>query len=62
MFGNGLLKWVFGLHMEEVTGDERKLRRMRLAGHVARVGHNINAYGRVVSKPKGRRLLGKMGR
>ena len=50
------------LQMEEVTGDVRKLRRMRLAGHVVRVGHNINAYRRVVNKLEGKRLLGKMGR
>ena len=62
VFGNGVLKWVCGLQMEEVTGDERKLRRIRLAGHVARVGHNINAYGHVVNKLEGKRLLGKMGR
>jgi hypothetical protein len=62
VFWNGLLKWVFGLQMVEVTGDERKLRRMRLARHVARVEHNINAYGGVVHKPKGKRLFGKMGR
>ena len=49
-----------GLQMEEVAGDERKLRRMRLAVYVARMGHNINAYRRVVNKLQGKRLLDKM--
>ena len=62
MFRNGELQWVFGREMEEVAGDERKLRRMRLVGHVARVGHNVNTYGCLVDTLEGKRLLDKMGR
>jgi hypothetical protein len=35
-----------------------KLRRMRWAGHVARMEGNRNTYRRLVGKPKGKRLLG----
>jgi len=41
---------------------QEKLRRIRLAGHVARVGHNINTYGCLVNTLEGKRLFGKMGR
>jgi hypothetical protein len=37
----------------------RKSRRMRLAGHVARMGEKRNAYRILVGKPEGKRLLGK---
>jgi hypothetical protein len=36
-----------------------KSRRMRWAGHVARMGENRNAYRLLVGKPEGRRPLGK---
>ena len=36
--------------------------RMRLAGHVARVGHNINTYGCLANMLEGKRLFGKLGR
>jgi hypothetical protein len=36
-----------------------KLRKMRLAGHVARVGEKRNAYRLLVGKPKGKRPLGR---
>jgi hypothetical protein len=36
-----------------------KSRRMRLAGHVARMGENRNAYRILVGKPEGRRPLGR---
>jgi hypothetical protein len=36
-----------------------KARRMRLAGHVARMGENRNAYRLLVGKPDGRRPLGR---
>jgi hypothetical protein len=35
------------------------LRRMRWAGHVARVGEKIGAYSVLVGKPEGRRPLGR---
>jgi hypothetical protein len=34
-----------------------KSRRMRWAGHVARMGENRNAYRILVGKPEGKRLL-----
>jgi hypothetical protein len=34
-------------------------RRMRLAGHVARMGETRNAYRILVGKPEGKRLLGR---
>jgi hypothetical protein len=36
-----------------------KSRRMRYAGHVARMGENRNAYKLLVGKPKGKRPLGR---
>jgi hypothetical protein len=36
-----------------------KSRRMRWAGHVARMGEMKNAYRILVEKPKGRRPLGR---
>jgi hypothetical protein len=58
MFENRMLKRIFGLKRGEVTGEWRNLhneepsiiriikaRRMRWAGHVARMGEKRNAYG-----------------
>jgi hypothetical protein len=36
-----------------------KARRMRWAGHVARMGEKSNAYRLMVGKPEGRRPLGR---
>jgi hypothetical protein len=36
-----------------------KLRRMRWAGHVARMGKKRNAYRVLVGKPEGKRSLGR---
>jgi hypothetical protein len=36
-----------------------KSRRMRWAGHVARMGAKMNAYRILVGKPEGKTLLGK---
>jgi hypothetical protein len=36
-----------------------KARRMRWAGHVARMGEKRNAYWLLVGKPEGRRPLGR---
>jgi hypothetical protein len=36
-----------------------KSRRMRLAGNVARMGENRNAYRLLVGKPEGKRPLGR---
>ena len=37
----------------------RKSRRMRWAGHVARMGERRGAYRVLVGKPEGKRLLGR---
>jgi hypothetical protein len=39
-----------------------KSRRMRWAGHVARVGEERNAYRILVGKPEGKRSLGRLRR
>jgi hypothetical protein len=36
-----------------------KSRRVRWAGHVARMGEKRNSYGILVGKPKGKRPLGR---
>jgi hypothetical protein len=36
-----------------------KSRRLRWAGHVARIGERRGAYRALVGKPEGRRLLGR---
>jgi hypothetical protein len=36
-----------------------KSRRMRWAGHVARMGEKMNAYKTLVGMPEGRRPLGR---
>jgi hypothetical protein len=69
---NRVLRRVFGSKRDEVTRGWRKLqneelyiirmimsRRMRWAGHVARMVSKMNAYRILVGKPKGKRLLGK---
>jgi hypothetical protein len=38
-----------------------KLRRMRWAGHVARIGTITNAYNILVGTPEGKGLLGRVG-
>ena len=55
------------LHNEELNGlycspnvvRVIKWRRMRWAGHVARVGEERVAYGVLVGKPEGKRPLGR---
>jgi hypothetical protein len=39
-----------------------KSRRMRRAGHVARMGEKRNAYRLLVGKPEGQRPLGRLRR
>jgi hypothetical protein len=78
---NRVLRRIFGLKRDEVTGGWRKLlvhneelhnlyaspiiirmiksRRMRWAGHVARMAEKRNAYRILVGKPEGRRPLGR---
>ena len=74
-----VLRRIFGLRRDEVTGEWRrfhneelndlypspnivlviKSRRMRWAGHVARMGEERGAYRLLVGKPEGRRPLGR---
>jgi hypothetical protein len=77
-----VLRRIFGLKRDEVTGEWRKLhnealndvycspnivqaiqsRRMRWAGHVARMGKAGCVYRVLVGKPEGKRLLGRFRR
>ena len=79
VFENRVLRKVFGLKRDEVTGECRKLhdeekydlyslpnivrvvksRRMRWAGHVARMGEDRGVHRGLVGKPEGKRRLGR---
>jgi hypothetical protein len=79
VFGNRVLRRIFGPMRDEVTGEWRKMhkgelhnlysspdiirqiksRRMRWAGHAARMGECRNVYGVLVGKPDGKRPLGR---
>jgi hypothetical protein len=79
VFENRVLRRIFGLKRDEVTGGWRKLhndelyglysspsfirvikvRRMRWAGHVARMGEVRGAYNILVGRPERRRPLGR---
>jgi hypothetical protein len=73
VFENRVLRRIFGPKRDEVTGGWRKKhneelhnlirviksRRMRWAGHVARMGERRNAYRTLVGKPEGKRPLGR---
>ena len=75
MFENRVLRRVFGRKRDEVTGEWRKLhkeelrdlysvrvvksRRMRWAGHVARMGEGRGVHRILVGKPEGKRPLGR---
>ena len=80
MFGNRVLRRVFGPKTDEITGEWRKLhneelndlyssnivrviksRRMRWAGHVARMGESRGLYRILVGKTEGKRPLGDPG-
>jgi hypothetical protein len=74
VFGNGVLRRIFGPKRDEVTGEWRKLhneelhnlysspniirqvksRRMRWAGHVARMAEERKVYRILMGKPEGR--------
>jgi hypothetical protein len=71
VFENRVLRRIFGPRRDEVRGSWRKLhnedniirmiksRRVRWAGHVARIGEKRNAYRILVRKPDGKRPLGR---
>jgi hypothetical protein len=54
VFENRVSRRIFGPKRDEVTGGWKKLRksrRMRWAGHVARMGKKRNAYRILMGKP-----------
>jgi len=79
VFENMVLRRIFGVRREEVTGELRRLhneklndlyfspnivrviksRRMRWAGHVARMGEDRGLYRILVGKPEGKSPLGR---
>jgi len=79
MFGNTVLRGIFGPKRDEVTGEWRKLhneelndlyssrnifrvikwRRIRWAGHVARMGEGRGLYRVLMGKLEGKRPLGR---
>jgi hypothetical protein len=79
VFENRVLRRIFGLKRDEVTGEWRKLhneelrdlysspsiiriiksRKMRWAGHLARMGEKRNAYKLLMGKPEEKRPLGR---
>ena len=68
MFENRVLRRIFGPKKYEVTGEWRKLpnilgviksRRMRWAGHVARVGNRRGVYRVLVGKPEEKGPFGR---
>ena len=79
VFENRVLRRVFGLKRDEVTGEWRQLhneelsdlyslpnivrvvksRRMRWAGHVARMGQERGVHRVLVGKPEGKSPLGR---
>jgi hypothetical protein len=74
VFENRVLRRIFGPKRDGVTGGWRKLhslysspsiiriiksRRMRWAGHVARMGEKRNVYRLLVGEPEGKRPLGR---
>jgi hypothetical protein len=82
VFENRVLRRIFGLRRDEVTGELRilhneglndlycslnivlviKSRRMRWAGHVARLGANRGVYMVLVGKPEENKPLWRPGR
>jgi hypothetical protein len=74
VFENMVLRSIFGPKRDGAVGGWRKLhnlyylpsiiriiksRRMRLVGHVTRMGEKRNMYGLLVGKPEGNRPLGR---
>jgi len=75
VFENKVLRRIFGAERDKVTGEWRKLhsdlycspnivrliksRRIRWAGHVARMGKRRDVYTVLVGKPEGKRPLGR---
>ena len=69
VFENMVLRRIFGPRRDEVDLYSSpnivrviKSRRMRWAGHVARMGEERGAYRVLVGKPEGRRPLGRPSR
>jgi hypothetical protein len=73
VFQTEVFRRIFGLKRDEMMGGWRKLhnqelcqdfsiksRRMKWAGHIARIGEKRNAYRLLVGKPGGKRPLGRV--
>jgi hypothetical protein len=65
VFENRVLRRIFGPHNKELQYSSPniirmiKSRRMRWAGHVARMGEKRNAYRILVIEPEEKRPLGR---
>jgi hypothetical protein len=60
VFENRVLRRLFGPKRDEVKGEWRmKSRRMRWAGHIARMEEKRNAYRLLVEKLEGKKPLGR---
>jgi hypothetical protein len=75
VFQRNVLRRIFGPKRDEVKGGSRRLlhnlysspnvirmmksRKMRWAGHVARIGERMNEYKILVGKPEGRKPQGR---
>jgi hypothetical protein len=57
-----MLHGATNLHYSPSIVRMSKSRRIRWAGHVARIGEKRNAYRILVGKPGGKRPLGRPGR
>ena len=60
--GGGCSAYGRGERRAQGFGGEIKSRRMRWAGHVARMGEGRGAYRVLVGKPEGKRSLGRLRR
>ena len=56
---HGVIKFCYGVYSSPNIARVIKSRRMRWAGHVARMGEERGVYRVLVGKPEGKRLLGR---
>jgi hypothetical protein len=62
--GRSIRRWIDNIKMDllEIAVNVVESRRMRWAGHVARMGEKKNVYRLLVGKPEGKRPLGRSRR